>query len=65
MGKTLVHPTLCPALDSFECDNCGESALVLKGRIPVGWHEQLKGSSLSDKTTEWICFECKSLKGWE
>ena len=52
MGKIYIPSTQCPALNSHVCDVCGETALVLDGDSPAGWHEDFKFDFVSMVASE-------------
>lgn len=59
MGKRYIDGSQTTAFDSYECDNCGESALVLAGAYPAGWKEEYEYVNLSQQEGIWTCPNCK------
>ena len=60
MGKQYIETIASRGFDSYECDNCGEGALVLAGVYPAGWQEEMVHvEGVARFTGTWRCPVCR------
>jgi hypothetical protein len=65
MGMRHIENPDCPSFDNYECDNCGESALVLAGSTPAGWYEEYKflpNAEDIEFNGQFYCPQCRKAK---